>query len=182
MIRKKRAFWTSIIIILVSIFIITAVIFGYKKYLSVKRMFTSYTAQEVVIIYQDNKQIFQEATNICLKYDIAIPIDNWELVSKIKEEKYQEQAEILKKLSYDELNQLKKCIALGCNRVYCETETAYVNFSIDWNDITHQGILCISSTAKEKDIITILEEINDNHRDITYQKLEDNVYYYFLLG
>ena len=143
----------------------------------------SNTPAEVVELYEEHKETFWQATEICKKHDIICPVSNW----KLRDGKHDDEAEKIKSLSSEERDVLKKCIDFGCRRIvynnqkdYSDKEE-YVNFLIPFNDSGYQGIYCFTETAPV-DFGAFLQDQMRYERELVYQKLDENAYYYSASG
>lgn len=77
---------------------------------------------------------------------------------------------------------MEQCIELGCRVVYYDAEERYIDFAIPKDDGSYQGIYYFLPGANIPDIETFLREQMPYEKDIVYQKLDENAYYYYLSG
>lgn len=144
----------------------------------------SNTPAEVVELYEEHKETFWQAAEICKKHDIRHPVLNW----KLRDGKRDKEAEKIRSLSSEERDVLKKCIDFGCHSIdymyweedYLDKEE-YVNFLIPFNDSGYQGIYCFTETAPV-DFGAFLQDQMRYERELVYQKLDENAYYYSASG
>lgn len=137
---------------------------------------------EVVANYQENKAVFVQAAEICQKYEIRYLVWNWELPEKGSSNFSEEEIETFQKITKEERRIVERCLKLRCRAVWYNTKESYIDFAIPRDDGSYQGIFYFLSGANISNVETLLHKQMPYEKDIVYQKLDENAYYYYLSG
>jgi len=147
----------------------------------------AYSPEEAKEIYLNNSDVFQQVADICVKYPVSYPINDW----KPNYDASLDGTLNKKKLTKQEKNALKKCGKFGCYTVFSNInsnkKSLYVNFVIS-HSVDDQGVVVflgyVNDLWRNSEKVTLEEFILKMNygKYVETEELSENTYYYRVWG